>query len=166
MNFIDKNNNNKFIYEYKARKYGKEKILHIKLNPKYESKKNEQLDIDKYNIIKENIQYVEKYVIYIIINDALKMKELFKIGMTRNLIHRLSTYNTSCQHEVLYFSKSCKDTETMSLIDKMIKKRLAHCRIQNNREFFIGDLWYLIKNIDECINFILGDAVFSDSDSE
>jgi hypothetical protein len=132
--------------------------LSQELNELKEENNNLRLQIqylqNKYTKAFPRVQYVEKYVIYIIVNDALKTKEQVKIGMTCDLTDRLSTYNTSCQHKVLYH-RSCKDEETMIIVDKLIKKRLSHCRSQANREYFIGELDYLIKNIDECIDFII-----------
>jgi ABC-type Zn uptake system ZnuABC Zn-binding protein ZnuA len=123
-----------------------------------EENKNQALQIqylqNKYVKAAPRFQYIEKYVIYIVVNDALKIKGQVKIGMACDLTERLSTYNTSCQHEVLYH-RSCKDEDTMNIVDKLIKKRLAHCRFQANREYFIGELDYLIKNINECIDFVI-----------
>ena len=93
-------------------------------------------------------------MVYIVINDALEIKGYVKIGITSNLTDRLTTYNTSCKHSVIWH-RSCQTEENMLLLDKLIKKKLKHCQVKANREHYIGNVDYLVGEIEKCLNFIL-----------
>jgi hypothetical protein len=66
--------------------------------------------------------YPDENVIYLISTDDNKKKRIYIIGKARNLKNRLSTYNKSAEHEVIYY-KTCNTEENMNIIELMILKK-------------------------------------------
>ena len=66
----------------------------------------------------------------------MKKDRRYILGKATNLTSRLSTYNKSDEHEVVYYA-SCEDEETMSCVETMVFKHLKEYREQANRERFI-----------------------------
>jgi hypothetical protein len=66
----------------------------------------------------------------------MKKEGRYILGKATDLTARLSTYNKSDEHEVIYFG-SCKDVETMSIVENMVFSRLKEYREQANRERFV-----------------------------
>ena len=58
-------------------------------------------------------------VIYIVTTEHKKELGHYKIGKTQDLKKRLSTYNTTDNHEVVYYV-SCKNKTNMDLLEKII----------------------------------------------
>ena len=58
------------------------------------------------------------------------------IGKATNLTDRLSTYNKTCDHEVVYYKK-CETEENMDLSEKLILNKLDKYREVANRDRFI-----------------------------
>jgi len=94
-------------------------------------------------------------VIYIVTTEHKKELGHYKIGKTQDLKKRLSTYNTTDTHEVIY-NISCKNKNNMDLLEKIIHLRLDEHRIEQNKEWFLSNdnANDFIKIIDECKNFI------------
>jgi len=94
-------------------------------------------------------------VIYIVTTEHKKELGHYKIGKTQDLKKRLSTYNTTEDHKVIY-NISCKNKNNMDLLEKIIFIRLDNYRIEQNKEWFLSnnDANDFIKIIDECKNFI------------
>ena len=90
----------------------------------------------KYLKRQPRIEYKEKYVIYILTTELMKKERRYILGKAKDLTSRLSTYNKSDEHEVVYF-QSCGDEETMNLVETMIFRHLREYREQANRERFI-----------------------------
>ena len=90
----------------------------------------------KYVKAQPRVQYAEKNVIYILTTKLMKKERRYILGKATNLTNRLSTYNKSDEHEVVYH-KGCKDEETMSCVENMVFKQLEDYREQANRERFI-----------------------------
>ena len=92
-----------------------------------------------------------KNVIYIVTTEYKEAQGHYKIGKTQDLQKRLSTYNTTDKHEVIYYT-SCGDKETMDILEKLIHKKLNSKRIEPNKEWFISeeDGEDFIKVIEEC----------------
>jgi len=99
----------------------------------------------KYVKAQPRVQYEERNVIYILTTQRMKKDRVYILGKAINLTSRLSTYNKSDEHEVIFYS-SCGDEETMDLIEVMVFKHLKDHREQANRERFI-----LPKNEDICL---------------
>lgn len=90
----------------------------------------------KYVKSQPRVQYKEKNVVYILTTKRLKKDRVYILGKAANLTSRLSTYNKSDEHEVVYYA-SCGDEKTMSLVENMVFQRLNDYREQANRERFI-----------------------------
>ena len=123
--------------------------------------KNKELRIkfltNKYVKKQNRIQYEnDNNVIYILTTENLKKERIYVFGKAKSLKSRLSTYNKSEEHEVIYYQQ-CKDEEIMSCIENMIFKKLENHRQQANRERFIlpnnKEISYFIETIKESINF-------------
>jgi len=90
----------------------------------------------KYVKSQPRVQYKEKYVIYVLTTALMKKERRYILGKANNLTHRLSTYNKSDEHEVVYYQE-CGDEETMTLVENMVFQYLKEYREQANRERFI-----------------------------
>ena len=113
-------------------------------NTCYKKLKEENKDIKtqiKYLINKcvkkqPRIQYKEKYVIYILTTSLMKKERRYILGKAKDLTSRLSTYNKSDEHEVIYY-QSCGSQEVMACVENMVFEYLKEYREQANRERFI-----------------------------
>ena len=87
----------------------------------------------------------------------MKKERRYILGKAENLTNRLSVYNKSDEHEVIYY-ESCGEIEDMDMAENMIFKKLKEYREQANRERFIlpkeKDIEYFKDTIRECIKFI------------
>ncbi len=90
----------------------------------------------KYVKLQPRVQYDEKYVIYILTTKLMKKERRYILGKAVDLKCRLSTYNKSDEHEVIFFA-SCKDVETMNLVENLVFSHLKNYREQANRERFV-----------------------------
>lgn len=138
--------------------------------------KNKELEEEKLKIINENkekdthiktlenkilnrqnrVQYKDKNCIYILTTDIHLVSRTYIIGQTVNLTHRLSSYNKTLDHHVVY-SKGCKSIEHMHVIEKMVLYKLDKFREKANRDTFILpediDVSFFIKIVDDAINW-------------
>ena len=89
----------------------------------------------KYVKSQPRIQYKEKYVIYVLTTALMKKERRYILGKATNLTSRLSVYNKSDEHEVVYY-KSCGDEETMGCVENMVFQYLKEYREHANRERF------------------------------
>jgi hypothetical protein len=103
------------------------------------------------------VQYEEKNVIYIITTERLKKDNVYILGKASNLTSRLSTYNKSDEHEVVYYQQ-CLNEEAMSVIENMVFTKLEKYRESANRERFILPenlkVDVFIDIIKECVKFL------------
>ena len=90
----------------------------------------------KYVKAQPRIQYNEKNVIYILTTPSHKKEGKYILGKAANLTSRLSTYNKTDEHEVVYYQE-CPDEDSMSIIEQLIFHKLKDYREQANRERFI-----------------------------
>ena len=89
----------------------------------------------KYVKAQSRVQYKEEYVIYILTTASMKKERRYILGKATNLTSRLSVYNKSDEHEVVYY-QSCGDEETMGCVETMVFQYLKKYREQANRERF------------------------------
>ena len=79
------------------------------------------------------------------------------MGKATNLTNRLSTYNKTDEHEVVYYQE-CPDQEKMGMIETIIFSKLDQYREQANRERFIlpdnTDISLFVDVIRQCIDFL------------
>jgi len=100
--------------------------------------------------------YPDKPVVYMLTTEDNKNKRIYIIGKTINLKNRLSSYNKTAEHEVVYY-KECKDEESMTLSEGMILKKLRMYREKANRDRFIlpdeKEITDFVNVIDDCVQF-------------
>lgn len=98
-----------------------------------------------------------KNVIYLLTSESNKKKRIYIIGKASVLKDRLSGYNKSEEHEVVYY-KECPDNDTLKLAESMILKKLKPHQEKANRDRFIlhieKNINYFTDIIDESIKFI------------
>jgi hypothetical protein len=111
----------------------------------------------KYVKSQPRIQFTETNVIYILTTPSLKKDKRYILGKATNLTNRLSTYNKSDEHEVVYY-KECGDEDTMGIAEQLVFQRLKEYREQANRERFIlpkdEDIELFIKVLNEVVTFV------------
>jgi hypothetical protein len=66
----------------------------------------------------------------------MKKDRRYVLGKATNLTNRLSVYNKSDEHEVVYYA-SCGDENTMGCVENMVFQYLKDYREQANRERFV-----------------------------
>jgi|688.fasta_scaffold316782_1 hypothetical protein len=98
---------------------------------------NKQIKVleNKYVKKKPRTTYNEKYTVYIVTNEEREARGEYKIGKAKDLTKRLSVYNTTAEHKVVWYTE-CEDKEMMSVLETMIFRRLKSNRITANREWF------------------------------
>jgi cell division protein FtsB len=110
----------------------------------------------KYVKSQSREKYTEKYIVYIITTKRLRKDRIYILGKTINLTNRLSTYNKTDEHIVIYYQQ-CKDEKTMGVVEHMVFNKLQEYREQANRERFIlpnnMSESYFIDKIKECVDF-------------
>ena len=110
----------------------------------------------KYVKSQPRAQYKERNVIYVLTTALMKKERRYILGKANNLTHRLSTYNKSDEHEVIYYQE-CGDEETMALVETAVFHQLKEYREQANRERFIlpetEEIEFFTNTIKKSIEF-------------
>jgi hypothetical protein len=114
------------------------------------TKKIKELEVMVLKKQKREI-YHDSNVIYMLTTQDHKKRNTFIIGKATNLTDRLSTYNKTCDHEVIYY-KSCENEESMNLSEKLILIKLDKYREVTNRDRFILPKGEEIKLFIDVIN--------------
>ena len=87
----------------------------------------------------------------------MKKERRYILGKATNLTNRLSTYNKSDEHEVIYYQE-CDCEDNMNAVESLVFQKLRSYREQANRERFVlpegKDISYFVDTIKECISFI------------
>ena len=100
--------------------------------------------------------YPEKNVIYMLTTEDHKNKRIYIIGKARDLKNRLSGYNKTTEHEVVYY-KECKSEDDMNIIEVMVLNKLKEYKEKANRDRFVlpieNDIIFFTNIIDLCVNF-------------
>ena len=146
---------NKWIFENISNKIYKNTLHSINSDINEENKilknrikllENKVLQKQPREIFDEN-----KNVVYVVTTESKKSQGHYKIGKAQDLQKRLSTYNTTDKHEVIY-NTSCKTKRKMDLLEQIVHDRLDSKRIEQNREWFISEEEGkdFIKIIEEC----------------
>ena len=101
--------------------------------------------------------YPEKNVIYILTTEFHLKNRMYIIGKTKHLKNRLSTYNKTCDHQVVYY-KECANEEIMNLVELLVLNKLKQYQEKANRDRFIlpieNDISLFINIIENCIKFL------------
>jgi hypothetical protein len=121
--------------------------------------KNETITgmVKKYAKKQSRVKYDEKNVFYILTTKLLKSENRYIFGKAKNLTSRLSTYNKTDEHEVVFY-KECGSEEQMSNVENVVFQKLNKYREQANRERFIlpqdQNIDFFIKKIEDVILFL------------
>ena len=123
-----------------------EKDKRIKLLEDTYLKKHKRMDYDGSNVI------------YMLTTNYYKNKRIYIIGKAKSLKDRLSTYNKTMDHEVVYY-KECDNENDMNIIEKVVLNKLNKYREIANRDRFIlpleNDIILFTNVIDACVNFFI-----------
>ena len=102
-------------------------------------------------------QIKEKNVVYILTTKLLKKERRYILGKAIDLTNRLSTYNKTDEHQIVYY-QACPDAEKMGLVEMMIFSKLDDYRECANRERFIlpddKEISFFIDKVKECVKFV------------
>ena len=92
-----------------------------------------------------------KNVVYIVTTEFKEAQGHYKIGKAQDLQKRLSVYNTSEKHKVIY-NTSCKTKKKMDILETVVHNRLEDKRVEPNKEWFESeeDAEDFVKVIEEC----------------
>jgi hypothetical protein len=149
---INKDNPHKYIIELQDK-------LHEIAKTSIEQK-NEVITnmVKKYIKKQPRKQFDCRNVVYILTTPSLQKDRRFIIGKAKNLTSRLSTYNKTDEHEVIFYQE-CDQEDTMDILERLVLKKLDKYKEQANRERFIlpND-----KNIDYFIEIIKNSLEFLD----
>ena len=136
----------------------------VKINTKLVSDnklKDQEIKLLKDTYLKKHKRkdYPDKNVIYILSTvDHLKNR-IYIVGKAKNLKNRLSTYNKTCDHQVIYYKK-CINEETLTLVESMILNKLKQYQEKANRDRFIlpieNDISLFTNIVENCIHFYDG----------
>ena len=111
---------------------------------------------DAYIKKQQRKDYPEKNVIYMLTTEDHKNKRIYIIGKAKDLKCRLSGYNKTAEHEVVYY-KECKSEEDMNIIEVMVLNKLKEYKEKANRDRFVlpieNDIVFFTNIIDLCVNF-------------
>jgi hypothetical protein len=111
----------------------------------------------KYVKAQPRVQYEERNVVYILTTSNMKKERRYILGKATNLTNRLSTYNKSDEHEVIYYQE-CPDEDSMGIVETLVFSKLKEYREQANRERFVlpeeKDIKYFIDTIRKCVEFV------------
>jgi hypothetical protein len=101
--------------------------------------------------------YNANNVIYVLATESSKKNNIYILGKATNLTNRLSVYNKSEEHQVIFY-KECSSPELMSSVEGVIFQKLDQYRQQANRERFIlpegKDISLFTTVIEKCIQFL------------
>tara|TARA_Y100000389_G_C17439656_1_gene507759 strand:- start:466 stop:1182 length:717 start_codon:yes stop_codon:yes gene_type:complete len=111
----------------------------------------------KYVKKQKRVDYKERNVIYILTTELMKKERRYIMGKAVNLTNRLSTYNKSDEHEVIFYI-SCDDEDRMNVVENLVFQKLKEFREQANRERFIlpidKNIEYFIDILKNCVDFV------------
>jgi hypothetical protein len=126
-----------------------------------ENEENEKILLGKNQRIKQlenkilkrqsRLDCDDKNYIYIITTEVHIQDRIYIIGRAVDLPARLTTYNKTMEHNVVY-CKSCKSREQMNIIEIMILLKLDKYRERTNRDRFILPLDADISLFTDIVN--------------
>jgi cell division protein FtsB len=115
---------------------------------------------NKYGKKQPRQQIQEPNVIYILTTEPLKKERRYIFGKSKNLTSRLSTYNKTDEHEVIYY-QPCGTESNMDVVEKLVLNKLDKYREVENRDRFIlpenKEIEFFIGIIKKNIEFVLSD---------
>jgi len=124
-------------------------------------KSDRKIDTLVTSLVKKQprVAYPEANVVYLITSDAHVKERTYIVGKAVNLTCRLSTYNKTCEHVVIYY-RSCSTPENMNVVEQIILNKLAPYREVANRDRFIlpvdKDIGFFIGVFNSACDFVTG----------
>jgi hypothetical protein len=113
--------------------------------------------IKKYVKKQPRQKFDEQNVIYILTTQSLQKDGRYILGKAKNLTNRLSTYNKTDEHKVIFY-QVCEKEDVMNLLEPLVFKKLEEYREQANRERFIlpedKNIDFFIDIIKNCFEFL------------
>ena len=113
--------------------------------------------IKKYVKKQPRQKFDEQNVIYILTTQLLQKDRRYILGKAKNLTNRLSTYNKTDEHEVIFY-QVCGDEDIMNLLEPLVFKKLEEYREQANRERFIlpedKNIDFFKDTVKNCFEFL------------
>jgi hypothetical protein len=129
---------------------GKNNIIN---NQKNKIKSYENMLVKK----QKRTQYSSKHVIYVLTNKFYKETKTFIIGKATCLTSRLSTYNKTIEHDVVYY-RNCENHELLETAEKIILNKLDNFREQANRDRFVLpenlEVSFIIDRINNFLDYL------------
>jgi hypothetical protein len=111
----------------------------------------------KYMKKQPRLEIKETNVVYILTTKLMKKERRYILGKATNLTNRLSTYNKSDEHQIVYY-QGCGDEDNMSTVETLVFQKLKSYREQANRERFVlpedKEISLFIDTIKECVSFV------------
>jgi hypothetical protein len=108
-------------------------------------------------IKKQRRQNYPDNVIYIVTTKENKKDRIYIIGKAISFKDRLSVYNKTTEHEIIYY-KQCKSSESLKDIENLVLMKLKIYREKANRDRFIlpvdENINLFTDIIDHCVKFI------------
>jgi hypothetical protein len=111
----------------------------------------------KYVKRQPRTKYEGNNFIYIVTTPSLKQERRYILGKAVDLTNRLSTYNKTDEHEVIYYC-CCPCKSTMGIVENLVFNKLGNYRERANRERFIlpedQNIILFSEVIRKCVNFV------------
>jgi len=123
------------VSQEKLKEIQEENVKHLQKENTENKKKIESMT-KKYVKKQERVQFEVPNVIYVLTTACLKKDRRYILGKAGNLTDRLSTYNKTDEHEVVYY-QGCGNADNMPLVESLVFHKLKEYREQANRERFV-----------------------------
>jgi hypothetical protein len=149
-------------------------IYNILYNNKILEEKNNEIQLKDQHIKLLQNTYVKKQlrkeypgtnVIYIVSTEDNMKKRIYIIGKAIDLKNRLSVYNKTVKHDVIYY-KECGSEDQLKIVENMVLCKLENYREQANRDRFIlpleNNISLFTDVIDNAIKFFRDQKKMSD----
>ena len=111
----------------------------------------------KYCKRKKNNTENKENVVYILTTKLLESQRRYILGKAQNMKKRLTTYNKTDEHIVIY-TVGCSSITNMNALETLIINKLSNFRECGNRERVIlpenKTIDYFINIFDECYNIM------------
>jgi len=134
--------------------------LNVELQKKTEEymieieKKTEENQVlaNKFVRLQKRETFPDNNVVYIVTNDELEKERIFLLGKAVNMKTRLTSYNKSMEHKVVYY-KSFKNMYQMKVAEMMVLYKLNQYKTKEKKERFLlpenQDISLFTKVIDD-----------------
>ena len=155
---------NKEEFEKLQKELKEQVLLNKKIQSELESKTKEFNFLqNKVNRVQKIEKILDRNVIYIITCDELEKDRIYLFGKAVDLKHRLTNYNKSLEHKVVYY-KSFKNMYQMRIAEMMFLYKLNQCKNEHKERFIlpedkdisfftnvIDQIYYWFENIDDIV---------------